>query len=274
MARCLEGRMVHLRQRAAIFAQTGVVTAVPLVQRCLKSGNLKAVQLVPGNVFELAEMQHLLASEWNLVRTRVARIASGHCLSIGPAPLADHSGFASHPEWTRLHLQGDDLVGDLRCSPAALPFENDSLQLIVARHIGDALDPGSGIEAELARILAPGGVLFLFGLNPLSPWRFWLSRQARQGWRLPGRCSAARMRETLAALRLEIARREFLGGAWPMTDGPAAERPATGAIWHAAWLLAARKQRTGMRPIPLSPGMRRAPLNHGLAQSPSQRVSP
>jgi lactoylglutathione lyase len=33
--RCLEGRPVHLRQRAAICTQTGVVTIAPLDQRCL-----------------------------------------------------------------------------------------------------------------------------------------------------------------------------------------------------------------------------------------------
>lgn len=233
------------------------------------------MQLVQGNIFELAEMQRLLDCEWDLARKRAALVASGQALSIDPAAVRQHSRLSGHPDWIRLHLQGDGLAGDLCCLPHSLPFENDSLQLIVARHVGDALYPGSGIEAELARILAPGGVLYLFGLNPLSPWRFWLSHQTRMGRRLPGLCSAGRMRRILADHNLAVARGEFLGGAWPKTaaDGSVAEWPASGAIWHGAWLLAARKQRVGMHPIPLRSGRRRVPLNQGLAQSPSRRAS-
>ncbi|MBX3696357.1 MAG: methyltransferase domain-containing protein [Dokdonella sp.] len=233
------------------------------------------MHLVPGSIFELAELQHLLAGEWNRVRTRAALVASGHGLLIDPLAAVRTSAISSHPEWTRLHLQGDGLGGDLRCSPDSLPFESDSMQLIVARHVGDMLDPGSGIEAELARVLAPGGMLLLFGLNPLSPWRFWLSRQVRQGWRLPGYRSAGRMRRTLDDCKLSVVGREFLGGAWPkrpLQTSPAGERLA-GAIWEGAWLLAARKQRLGMHPIPLRAGRRRVPINHGLAQSPSRRLS-
>jgi hypothetical protein len=35
LLRWLEGRPVHLRQRAVICTQTGVVTIAPLDQRCL-----------------------------------------------------------------------------------------------------------------------------------------------------------------------------------------------------------------------------------------------
>ncbi|HET9033955.1 MAG TPA: hypothetical protein VFN25_13755, partial [Dokdonella sp.] len=37
LLRWLEARPVHLRQRAAICTQTGVVTIAPLDQRCLKA---------------------------------------------------------------------------------------------------------------------------------------------------------------------------------------------------------------------------------------------
>lgn len=233
------------------------------------------MHLVPGNIFELAELQHLLAGEWTRVRTRAALVASGRGLLIDPLAAARTSAISSHPEWTRLYLQGDGFGGDLRCSPDSLPFESDSMQLIVARHVGDMLDPGSGLEAELARVLAPGGMLLLFGLNPLSPWRFWLSRQVRQGWRLPGYRSPGRMRRTLDDCKLSIVAREFLGGAWPnlTLQTPLPEDRRMGAVWEGAWLLAARKQRLGMHPIPLRSGRRRVPINQGLAQSPSRRLS-
>lgn len=262
------------------WAKTSRIERVKLAGRWISpvqpTGKLRAVHLVPRSIFELVELQHLLAGEWNLARARAALVASGPGLSIDPLAVGQARAISSHPEWTRLHRHGNGLAGDLRCLPDSLPFENDSMQLIVARHIVDVLGPGSGIEAELARILAPGGMLFLFGLNPLSPWRFWLSRQVRHGLLLPDYSSSGRVRSALVGCKLSIVRREFLGGAWPgnSRDASLTDSGPAGAIWEGAWLLAARKQRVGMRPIPLRAGRRRVPVNSALAQSPSRRVSP
>jgi SAM-dependent methyltransferase len=234
------------------------------------------VQLVPGSLFELAEMQSLLGREWNLVRRRAALVASGPCLSIAPLAGAREHRISSHPDLISLHVHENALRGDLQCAPDALPIESASLQLVVVRHALDALGHDSGIEAELARVLAPGGALMLFGLNPLSPWRFWWSRRARQGMRVPHCRFAARMRHVLAERDLAPGRSEFLGGSWPAraTSGLLVDEQTSGAIWHGAWLLVARKHREGMRAIPLRQASSRVPINRGLAQSPSRRVSP
>lgn len=234
------------------------------------------MQVVAGSLFELAEMQNLLSREWHLARRRAALVASGTCLSISPLASAGEHRISSHPELVRLHVEDDALRGDLHCSPAALPIGSASVQLIVVRHAIDALGRNSGIESELARVLAPGGALLLFGLNPVSPWRFWWTRRARQGMRLPHCRFAPRMRRVLAERNLSPGRSEFLGGSWPATSEPgqAVDVQTSSAAWHGAWLLVARKHREGMRPIPLRPRQARMPISRGLAQSPSRRVSP
>lgn len=220
-------------------------------------------------------MQSLLNREWNLVRRRAALVASGPCLSIAPLPAGREHRISSHPQRVNLHVDDNSLVGDLRCSPDALPLESASLQLIVVRHAVDMLDHDSGIEAELARVLAPGGALMLFGLNPMSPWRFWWSRRARHGMRLPHCRYASRMRRVLSGCNLTPARSEFLGGSWPAsgTAERLTDEQTGGAAWHGAWLLVARKYREGMRPIPLRAGTNKVAMNRGLVQSPSRRMS-
>jgi hypothetical protein len=235
--------------------------------------NLFAVQLVPDSVFALAEMQRLLAEEWTVVRKRAMQIAAGPALSL--APVAAHGTLSSHPSLSCLHVEGGELAGDVRCMPDALPCETDSVQLIVARHVVDCLAPDSGIEAEFARILAPGGVLFLFGLNSLSPWRFWWSQQARRGLRVPRCSSVAHMRRALEQHELTSTDREFLGGTWPAGSSSTREFDADGhgARWHGAWLLIARKQRAAVRPLPVQSRGKRVTLGPALVQAPSRRAS-
>jgi SAM-dependent methyltransferase len=68
----------------------------------------------------------------------------------------------------RLFPQGAGFAGDLRCG-LPLPIPSESLHAIVVQHavVGDI----DRFLDECARVLAPGGRLWLFALNPLSPYR-------------------------------------------------------------------------------------------------------
>jgi SAM-dependent methyltransferase len=273
----LAGRSARRREVGPIQAGTPsrwvkLAGQFRFIIRCGKTLN---VQAAPGSLFELEEMQDLLGREWNLARRHAAHVASGRALSLAPIHRALEHGFGSHPELIRLHLEGPALRGDMTCLPQALPFECDSLQLIVVRHVGDVLGTDNDFDSELARVLAPGGTLILFGLNPLSPWRLWWSRQARRGLTAPGCRIPARMRRILADKHLTTGQIEFLGGWWPAKGSreTLVDESSSGAMWQGAWSLRARKPRAGMHVIPLNTMRKRIAIGHGLAQSPSRRAS-
>lgn len=220
--------------------------------------------------FELAEMRGLLAQEWNITRELASKTPSGAALSLAPSPMAGETGIRSHPELIRLHFDEGCLLGDLRCQPDALPFDNDSIQLLIARHVLDLLEPASGISEELARVLAPGGTLCLFGMNALSPWRLWSALNAREAVCRPRTPRLGRVQRLFTRASLRHVRREFLGGTWPARAD--AVSVGNGGRLDGAWVLVLTKQRSDMRVVP----MRRRPaamaLGRGLAQMPSRRA--
>ncbi len=72
-------------------------------------------------------------------------------------------------------------AGSLRCEPAQLPFASESFKLVVAQHVLEQVAMPDASAEELARVLAPEGVALMFGFNPVSLWRPWVSRRLRSG---------------------------------------------------------------------------------------------
>lgn len=65
---------------------------------------------------------------------------------------------------------GMDDLAPMRCSPAALPLPNNSVDAMVLHHaLEGSRDARSGLR-EAARVLAPGGRLVICAFNPLSVW--------------------------------------------------------------------------------------------------------
>lgn len=225
------------------------------------------------SVFSLAEMQRLLAEEWALARQRSVDVAAGAALSFAPQAAFARLALSEHPNLAQLHLSGDQFEGDAQCSPTQLPWERDSVQLIIVRHVIDCLGEDSGFESEIARILAPGGKLLVFGFNALSPWRIWCGRQRRRGKIVPRCGSASRLRRTLGRFDITSTVSDFVGGAWPSNavDARASNMSRQGARWRAAWLLAAHKQRVPIRPIAISRPRTRVVLGPTFAQTSSRR---
>lgn len=86
------------------------------------------------------------------------------------------------PRGIRLHRSRDGFSGDLRCR-LPLPLASECFGAIFVQH---ALDDGHQAQAvldECARLLAPGGRLWLATLNPWSPYRI---RWTRAGLRAKG----------------------------------------------------------------------------------------
>jgi SAM-dependent methyltransferase len=157
-------------------------------------------------------------------------------------------------------------AGSLRCEPWQLPFASESFKLVVAQHVLEQVAaPDEGAE-ELARVLAPEGVALLFGFNPLSLWRPWVARRLRSGLQF---ASARGWRQKLERAQLDVLQVRQVGvwGPWAAEAGAGSQEvrslPVLGQL-GASWLLIARKRRSTLTPLRLTPARSDLKLNPTL----------
>lgn len=94
------------------------------------------------------------------------------------------AGLSAHSRGLRLHRVADGLAGPVRCA-LPLPLATESMGTLVVQHAHE--DGGDDLLEECARLLQPGGRLWLFTLNPWSPYRLrWrkagLAPRDARGW--------------------------------------------------------------------------------------------
>ena len=58
----------------------------------------------------------------------------------------------------------------LACSPQALPFSNNALDLVLLPHTLELADDPHAVLREVARVLVPEGRVLISGVNPASLW--------------------------------------------------------------------------------------------------------
>ncbi|MBB5735958.1 SAM-dependent methyltransferase [Xanthomonas arboricola] len=131
----------------------------------------------------------------------------------------------------RLCRSAGRFAGDARCA-MPFPLPTESLQAIVVQHavVGGAAE----FLAECERLLMPGGRLWLFTLNPLSPYRFRWARRGPVALR-PDRWRLLAQRAGLQCVETE----RYLGPVWRTG------RAATGTDrtpWRAVYLLEVEKR--------------------------------
>jgi SAM-dependent methyltransferase len=157
-------------------------------------------------------------------------------------------------------------AGSLRCEPWQLPFASESFKLVVAQHVLEQVAAADAGAEELARVLAPEGVALLFGFNPASLWRPWVSRRLRSGMQF---ASAGGWRQRLERAQLDVLQVRYVGpwGPWAAAEsgGPREVRslPVLGRF-GASWLLIARKRRSTLTPLRLAPARADLKLNPTL----------
>lgn len=230
------------------------------------------MQLLPASIFEMTEIRNLLSMEWEHARNRSLAVADGPALSIAPMTSNDRRerAFKAHPQLTRMHPLDDKMAGDLQCAADSLPFDDDCMQVIVVRHLFEGASATTQTGEELMRILAPGGLMFLYDFNPLSSWRIWWLHQSLQGMSTPNWNAHEKVRRTIASGRHVSIHRDYLGGSWPLPQSVSALM--AGRRWHGACCVEIRKQRESSRPLPLAARRRRVILNPEMAQFPSRRA--
>ncbi len=108
-----------------------------------------------------AILPRLIEDEWALLADGAS---PGRSLRIAPCALVS-SGQA-----LGLHAVPDArLAGPLVCAEDALPFEDGAWPRVVLQHVIEKPGVGRALLAEAVRVLAPGGELVVFGLDPFAP---------------------------------------------------------------------------------------------------------
>lgn len=204
----------------------------------------------PDSLFALPDVVCLLRDELERASEHAARQPNGHALVLQACVTSrDLEVRTRHLHAVRVHAEGDRLAGDAVCAPDALPWEDEAFRLIVVQHVADVL-PAEGLVDELARLLAPGGVLLWFGLNPWSPWLAWLHWRARRGLPLPHPSQADFARRRLLRRQLAPVSVDYLGACWPQRGTASALHDLRLLTrLRGAYLLTASKQRAVLTPL-------------------------
>ncbi len=109
-----------------------------------------------------------------------------HALQLGLPQLQALRHNRMPHRWLALPLE-ESGPADLRIDPCALPFAEDSLDLVVLPHSLELSPDPHATLREVARVLVPEGRVLILGLNPNSlwGWRQGRDRLRRRLWRGP-----------------------------------------------------------------------------------------
>lgn len=222
----------------------------------------------PSNPFASGPLQALLQRELAMLAPLLGGVYGVWGLHLRPHQLAPLT-LPPHLLSAVVELALDDAgqcVGALRCQPAQLPFASESFKLVVAQHVLEQVAESDGGAEELARVLAPEGVALLFGFNPASLWRPWVSRRLRSGLQF---VSAARWRDRLQRAQLDVLQVRYAGPWSPWTASEPASASETSWLpvlgrFGASWMLIARKRRSALTPLRLAAGRSDLKLNPTL----------
>ncbi|HVQ33856.1 MAG TPA: hypothetical protein VMS49_07930 [Lysobacter sp.] len=146
-----------------------------------------------------------------------------------------------------LHVAGGAFQGPVRCG-LPLPLPSESMGTVVLQHVADGPVVPAVVLEEAARVLVPGGRLWLLALNPLAPYHL---RWIRQG---PSASEPIRWRRRLRAAGLvPEAVSQGVGPRWDILPNATLQQ---GAGMRAAFLLRAEKRVSPLTPLRARPALR------------------
>ena len=211
---------------------SSTIPNMPVLQISRQPDALAWFDSVPG--------RPLLAAEQAVIGAAMAsRPSLQPWLWLAPRPAA--AAFDLPRRTLVLHRQQDRFSGSLHCG-LPLPLPNESIGNLLVQHTLD--DGNEGLLDECARVLEPGGRLWLFTLNPWSPYRArWrhsgLLAGDVQGWR-----------KTLRGLGLQPCAGgvSYLGPVWRMASDPASPAKAASGRLRAVCLLEFEKRSAALIP--------------------------
>ncbi len=153
---------------------------------------------------------------------------------------------------------GNQVGNAVRLCCDELPFDSDSLDLLLLPHVLEFADNPHQILREVERVLRPEGSLIICGFNPISLWGMQRTLGRKQGYPWCGNfIRLPRLKDWLALLGFEIAGGRFAAYAPPLRQakwlGRFAFMEKAGDRWWAVsggvYFLHAIKRVPGVRPI-------------------------
>lgn len=219
------------------------------------------------NIYASAPLRRLLDEQTRTLTPELQRCFGAHglllCTSADDMPPA----LPLLGCWARLQLHSNRYLGDLQAAAdEPLPFIDDAFDLAVLRHVLEVAPSASVLLDDVIRVLAPGGVLVLTGVHPLSgwaPWFYWRTRGKSRTLRMP-----LRLGHDLRQAGFEIERMERVGRWWPGQETTGL--PPVNAF-GGGYVLIARKRRRIATPLRIKPIPIRVPSSSQL--SPGTRRS-
>lgn len=124
----------------------------------------------PHDWFQSAAGRAVLDSQADVVAQALSERPGRHWLWLGAADDGAGGG-RGDGRGLRLRQSGDGWQGDVACA-LPLPLPSETFATVVLQHVVPGGAASSALLAEAARVLLPGGRLWLFALNPLSPYRW------------------------------------------------------------------------------------------------------
>lgn len=151
--------------------------------------------------------QDLLASEQRIINILLPRIYGATAVQIGIDPLCDMAEESSIPYRVMVHhsLTLGMTARSVIAQATELPFEHNSVDLVILHHSLDFTQNPHQVLREAERILRPGGHIILVAFNPISWWgiRRLFTRKSKQGlWQQAHFISHHRLVDWISLLEL------------------------------------------------------------------------
>jgi SAM-dependent methyltransferase len=202
------------------------------------------------DIYATAPLRRLLQAQTGFAVANLKSCSGVHGLMVAVAEGQQAPALRHVSHWVQLQIKDDCYVGALRAeSREALPFVDDAFDVVVLQH---ALQPHSSVPEfllEVARVLAPGGMLMIAGVHPLSawaPWFHWKSRERRQHLSLP-----LHLLHVVRTAGLEPERCSRVGTLWP--SWRVVRNTTRSRLWGGGYVLLARKPRRIITPLRVKP---------------------
>lgn len=191
------------------------------------------------DIYASAPMCRLRQEQMRSLGPDLQRCSGTHALLLTAAADEVPPGSPLLGCWMALHFDKGRYVGDVvTAASEPLPFIDDAFQLVVIQHVLEVVPAPAAVLIDVLRLLAPGGVLVITGLHPISawsPWFWWRGQRAVQRLHFPLGLNA-----TLLGAGLEVERFTRVGRSWPARTSMAA---VPNNIFGGGYVLVARKQR-------------------------------
>ncbi len=220
------------------------------------------------DIYASAPLRQLLDEQARAMATDLQRCSGTHALLVSASAFDVPPALPMLGCWVRLCVQDGHYAGDLRvATDEPLPFIDDAFELVLLRHALEVVTLAGNLLTEAVRVLAPGGVLVVTGIHPVSgwaPWFRWRGRGAHRVMQMP-----LRLQHRLLQAGLEIDRVQRVGRTWP---GASATRP--GGSLGGGYVLLARKRRRAITPLRIKPVPLRVPVRSQLSPGSRRHAIP